>query len=70
MKNEMKNEEKKQVKMIRCCICGKMIVDDFGCNPYPVKKRGRCCHECDGMIVIPTRIRLASLRSMKEELTA
>ena len=44
----------------KCCICGELIEDelsgwDEGCNAWPVAD-GRCCHECDGMVVIPARM--------------
>lgn len=38
-----------------CCICGEKFIG-FGNNPYPVKKEGRCCDECNWKYVIPARI--------------
>ena len=43
-----------------CCICGKKC-KGFGNNPFPIKIEGRCCDDCN-MIVIAARI-----RSYKEE---
>lgn len=41
----------------KCVICGQTFYG-FGNNPAPVKNTGRCCDECDSMVVIPTRIKL------------
>ena len=42
--------------MMKCCIC-KAPIKDFGHNPQPVMKRGRCCDSCNFSIVIPVRIK-------------
>lgn len=41
-----------------CCICGCEFIG-YGNNPYPVvdDEDARCCDFCDGMVVIPARIR-------------
>lgn len=39
----------------KCVIC-KGDFTDWGNNPSPVKKKGRCCSYCNSMIVIPARI--------------
>ena len=41
-----------------CCICGKSINNklDFN-NPYPIKKEGECCNECNLQIVVPARLK-------------
>lgn len=52
------NEDKQE----KCVICGKPI-SGYGNNPYPVKKDGRCCDECNWKVVIPAR-----LKNLKEEL--
>lgn len=44
-----------------CCICGK-VYDGFGNNPYPYKKSGRCCDQCNRDYVIPSRIMGIRLR--------
>lgn len=49
-----------------CCICGKVFYG-YGNNPYPVKDDGRCCDECDELIVIPARIRQLAEISKKEK---
>lgn len=41
----------------KCVICGKTFYG-FGNNPAPVKNTGRCCDDCDSLVVIPTRIKL------------
>ena len=40
---------------MRCCICKKKF-EGWGNNPWPVKKRGRCCDKCNDTVVIPARI--------------
>lgn len=44
------------MKKINCCICGKEI-KRYGNNPWPIKKEGLCCDECNLEVVIPTRIK-------------
>lgn len=48
-----------------CCICGKTFTG-WGNNPWPVDKHPdhKCCDECNGLHVIPTR--LASIAVRKE----
>lgn len=41
----------------KCVICGQTFYG-FGNNPAPVKNTGRCCDDCDSLVVIPTRIKL------------
>ena len=38
-----------------CCICGKRI-RNHGNNPWPIKRSGKCCDECNTNIVIPARV--------------
>lgn len=39
-----------------CCICGDKIEDiRRSCNAQPVKK-GRCCFNCDDLVVTPHRL--------------
>jgi len=40
---------------MRCVICGKKIEDGRGNNPYPVKKEGQCCNDCNAMYVVKAR---------------
>ena len=40
-----------------CCICGKEI-NGHGNNPVPLKDSGKCCNECNEL-VIKTRLLLA-----------
>ena len=42
---------------LNCCICGREIVG-MGNNPSPVKDSGRCCNECNQLVVIPARIEM------------
>ncbi len=41
---------------MKCCICEKPITD-YGNNPQPIKKEGRCCDICNMTIVIPSRMK-------------
>ena len=50
----------------KCCICGKTF-SGYGNNPAPVKMEGRCCDDCDSMVVIPTRIKLITGRAKEIE---
>jgi hypothetical protein len=38
-----------------CCLCG-MELKDYGHNPWPLKKSGRCCEQCNWDKVIPARL--------------
>lgn len=38
--------EKKNI----CCICGKTF-EGYGNNPAPVKNGGRCCNECNSIVI-------------------
>jgi len=40
----------------KCCLCHK-IFEGYGNNAQPVKD-GKCCDECNQMIVIPHRVYL------------
>ena len=33
-----------------CCICGKRF-KGYGNNPYPIKKEGKCCDECNKKVI-------------------
>ena len=37
-----------------CCICGKEF-EGYSNNPYPIKKEGECCNDCNAKYVIPAR---------------
>lgn len=51
--------ETKEIKKIRtCCLCGKDLKDEFGNNPYPLKKNGDCCNVCNTTKVIPARLNI------------
>lgn len=41
--------------MKKCCICGSRF-EGYGNNPYPVKKKGRCCNHCNNFVVIPAGV--------------
>ena len=38
-----------------CVICKEIIINQYGCNPYPIYHTGKCCNSCDNLV---TRERL------------
>ena len=40
------NEKEEHV----CCLCGKKFLG-YGNNPYPLKKEGVCCDECNKKVI-------------------
>ena len=54
-----------ETKLQKCCICGRLF-SGIGNNPYPVKKRGRCCDGCNSTRVIPERVRRLLVDRWKE----
>ena len=42
---------------IKCVICN-IKIKDFGHNPYPISKTGRCCDSCNNLVIVK-RIKLA-----------
>lgn len=38
-------------KKQKCCICNKEFIG-FGNNPYPLKEKGRCCDECNYLVLV------------------
>lgn len=62
-------EEKCMEKTLVCCLCGKIIDDPYGHNPYPlsVNEEDRCCAECNGTKVIPARIAKIRPELVKED---
>jgi hypothetical protein len=45
----------------RCSICQRIVMEQYGNNAHPVND-GKCCDECDWLVVIPARIRLVKER--------
>lgn len=39
----------------RCVLCGE-ILEGYGNNPQPIKRRGECCQKCNEERVIPARL--------------
>ena len=37
--------------MINCVICNSAI-PDFGHNPDPISKTGRCCDSCNYLVIV------------------
>ena len=37
--------------IIKCTICNASI-KDFGHNPDPISKTGRCCDRCNNLVII------------------
>lgn len=48
---EYKHQGEKEV----CCICGR-VINGYGNNPDPFKRRGRCCDKCNSAYVLPIRM--------------
>lgn len=42
---------------MKCCICG-IEIKGYGNNPEPVRHDGECCDSCNGMYVIPARLKI------------
>jgi hypothetical protein len=40
-----------------CCICKQYMETPFGNCPHPIRKRGKCCEECNTTKVIPARMK-------------
>ena len=46
-----------------CCICG-LCFEGFGNNPWPVvdSENAVCCDDCDSLVVLPERWKIAIKR--------
>ena len=61
---------------MKCVICKNKIVPDFGGwpgghNPWPIKKKGRCCGKCnyekeDSMMIMDTQLIKKVLKREKD----
>jgi len=40
----------------KCCICKGWLSNEWGNNPVPVRKRGKCCDKCNHDEVLPARM--------------
>lgn len=40
----------------KCCLCKGMMSNNWGNNPAPLRKRGKCCDKCNAEKVIPARL--------------
>ena len=36
---------------IKCVICN-ITIKDFGHNPDPISKTGRCCDSCNNLVIL------------------
>ena len=45
--------------IIKCTICNASI-KDFGHNPDPISKTGRCCNSCNNLVI------MARINQLKE----
>lgn len=63
----MRVMKKAKMKIVKCVICqqpcepwprirGEEPPRGYGNNPWPVRRKGRCCDECNARFVIPLRI--------------
>ncbi len=51
----------KEEKLI-CCICGNKCENNYGNNPYPLNKSGRCCNTCN-IKVLQCRMKESKIKS-------
>lgn len=51
----MKKIKKKAMRRKICVLCRKPF-SEFGCSPFPLRRRGLCCNRCDDMKVTPARL--------------
>ena len=56
----------KNTNTIKCVICGEHFYG-FGNDPAPVKNTGRCCDDCNSLIVVPARYYLFFRRGAENE---
>ena len=49
---------RRRAELGTCCICKQHMETPFGNNPHPIRKRGKCCEECNTTKVIPARMSL------------
>lgn len=55
----------------KCVICKHTIHNDkFGNNPQPIKAEGRCCSDCNAMIVVPSRMSVVFYKRVMRDLAA
>lgn len=50
---------------MKCCICGNQILD-YGNNPYPVKANGKCCDDCNKLVIL-ARLSTYGMTLVKKE---
>lgn len=55
-------------RMFECCICGKVVINSYGNNPWPVNNEAntRCCDDCNSTHVIPARLQMLMNKDKKE----
>ena len=52
MEDKIKSTKRPEaLKKHTCCICKKTFIG-YGNNPDPIKKRGRCCDECNNIVIL------------------
>ena len=50
-----------------CVICSKICDCKYGNSPFPIKKEGRCCSDCNMIAVIPARMRVLGINIKEDE---
>jgi len=35
----------------KCVLCGALLGEREGCNPWPLADHGDCCHACDHLVI-------------------
>lgn len=56
-------KEVKEERKFKCCLCGN-ISYGYGNDPYPIKNVGRCCDQCNKIVVLR---RLSSLNNPNQD---
>lgn len=51
-----------------CCICGKKFME-YGNDPWPVRKNGICCDDCNNRFVVPARLNLGKEDAVTDPVT-
>lgn len=54
--SESEGNKSDEVEYPVCVICKGLCDNEYGNNPYPVKKSGVCCDKCNSNVVMPARM--------------
>jgi len=53
-----------------CVLCLHPITEQFGNNPWPLSEKGRCCDDCNQLVILARLARLSpkNMASIKKDL--